>query len=245
MKRLCDEFLEKVKGILTRIRDEEREGIEKGAELLARSIREGGLIHVFGTGHSHIMAEEAFFRAGGLACVNPMLEPSLMLHTGAVKSSTLEDRGGLAEAVLEHFAPKPPDSLILFSNSGVNAVPLEMAVLSRQRGIAVIGVGSRKYIEYLKKEKHRESIIEYCDVFIDNKGDIGDACIELDEVGQRIGPTSTIAGAFILHLLFIEAVARLVEEGFPVPLFVSGNLPSGKERNRILIERYRTIVRML
>lgn len=245
MKKLCDKFLTKTREIITRIESEERENIERGAEFLVQSIRGEGLIHIFGTGHSHIMAEEAFFRAGGLACVNPMLEPSLMLHTGAVKSSVLEDRKGFAEVVIEHFAPRSPDSLILFSNSGVNAVPLEMAILAKQHGIPVIGVGSKKYIEYLKREKRRESIIEHCDVFIDNKGDIGDACVELNGSGQCIGPTSTIAGALILHLLFIEAVAQLIEKGFSLPLFVSGNLPGGKERNRMLIEKYRKIVRML
>lgn len=245
MKTLCNEFLTKIVEITERIREEEKENLEKASKHLAQSIREGGLIHVFGTGHSHILAEEAFFRAGGLACVNPMLEPSLMLHAGAVKSSVLEDQSGLAEAIFEHFGPKPPDSLLLFSNSGVNAVPLEMAMLARKRGVVVIGIGSRKYIEYLKKQKNRESIIEHCNVFIDNKGEIGDACIEVGGSGQRIGPTSTIAGALILHLLFIETVSQLVEEGFPLPIFVSGNLPGGKERNRELIKKYRKFVRML
>jgi uncharacterized phosphosugar-binding protein len=174
-----------------------------------------------------------------------MLEPSLMLHTGAVKSSILEDRSGIAEVILEHFGPKPPDSLVLFSNSGVNFVPVEMAMLAKKRGISVIGVGSKRYIEYLKKERNRESIMEYCDVFIDNKGEIGDACVELGGSMQRIGPTSTIAGALILHLLVIETALRLAEEGFPPPIFVSGNLPGGKEANRKLIEQYRQFIRML
>ncbi|MEM4676139.1 MAG: SIS domain-containing protein [Nitrososphaerota archaeon] len=245
MREPCNRFLAKVKGIIEKIGIEEQENIERGAQILARSIRKGGLIHIFGTGHSHIMAEEAFFRAGGLACVNPMLEPSLMLHAGAVKSSALEDQGGLAEAILEHFAPKPPDSLLLFSNSGVNIVPLEMASLAKQKGVSVIGIGSKRYIEYLSRERQRRSIIEYCDVFIDNKGDIGDACVEIDGLRQRVAPTSTIAGALILHLLLTEAIAQLVEEGFSPPIFVSGNLPGGKEKNREIIERYRTIIRML
>lgn len=245
MRTVSESFLAKVSEIVARIGEEEKENIEEGASLLAQSIRRGGLIHVFGTGHSHILAEEAFFRAGGLACINPMLEPSLMLHAGAVKSSVLEDRGGLAEVIFDHFRPQPPDSLILFSNSGVNAVPVEMAMLAKRRRIPVIGVGSKKYIEYLRRERKKGSIIEYCDVFIDNKGEIGDACVEFEDLEQPIGPTSTIAGALILHLLFIEAAAKLAKEGFPLPIFVSGNLPGGKEKNQELIERYRKLVRML
>lgn len=238
-------YLVKIREIVSRIETEEAVVIEKGAHIIADSIERGGLVHVFGTGHSHIFAEEAFFRAGGLACINPVLEPSLMLHAGAVKSSMLENQSGLARIVFEHFDPQPPDSLLLFSNSGVNAVPLEFALLARDRGIPIVGIGSRQYIDYLKREKGKQSIMELCDVFIDNKSEVGDASIEIENIGEKIGPTSTLAGVLILHLLFIEAASELMRKGFMPPVFVSGNLPKGKEKNRELIQRYRKLVRLL
>ena len=245
MKVASTAYLAKIREIISRIETEEKASIAEGARMLARSIENGGLIHVFGTGHSHIFAEEAFFRAGGLACINPVLEPSLMLHTGAVKSSVLENQSGFAKAVFEHFDPQPPDSLVLFSNSGVNAVPVEFALLARARGVPTIGIGSKRYITYLKREKGKQSIMEFCDVFIDNKGEVGDASVEVEELGEKIGPTSTIAGVLILQLLLIETVSELVEKQVIPPIFVSGNLPGGKEKNRELIQRYRKLVRML
>ncbi len=238
-------YLVIVRRILERIEEEEGANIEKGASILAQTIENAGLVHVFGTGHSHIFAEEAFFRAGGLACVNPMLEPSLMLHAGAMKSSVLENCNGIAGAVLDHFDPHPSDALLLFSNSGVNAVPVEVAILAKKRGIPVIAVGSRKYIEYLKETTGKQSIMEHCDVFIDNKGEIGDASVEISELGSKVGPTSTVAGIVIMHLLFIGAVSKLIGKNFYPPIFVSGNFPGGKEKNRKLVQQYRSLVKML
>lgn len=245
MDKKWELYTTKIRKIIDEIEKEEIENIEKAAEVLAQTIINNGLIHVFGTGHSHIPSEEAFFRAGSLACVNPMLEPSLMLHSGAVKSSVLENQSGFARAIFEHFNPQPSDVLILFSNSGVNAVPVEMAELVHRKGITLIGIGSKKYIEYLKKERKSNSIIEYCDFFIDNKGEVGDACIEVKGLEQKIAPTSTISGVLILQLLFTTAVFKVIEKGFLPPIFVSGNLPEGKERNKELINKYRKVVRML
>lgn len=238
-------YLSKVREIVTKIELEEGTNIERGANLLAQSVEKGGLVHIFGAGHSHVFAEEAFFRAGGLACVNPMLEPSLMLHTGALKSSMLENCEELVEALFEHFQLNSPDALILFSNSGVSPVALRAVTLAKERGIVSIGVGSRKYIEYLRSKRDCKSIMEHCDVFIDNKGEIGDACVEVEGLQGRMAPTSTIAGAVILHLLLIETVSLLLRDGFIPPVLVSNHLPGGKKRNEEVISRYRGRIKML
>jgi uncharacterized phosphosugar-binding protein len=241
----CGTYLSKIREIIREIELEEGANIERGASLLARSVQKGGLIHIFGTGHSHVFAEEAFFRAGGLACISPMLEPSLMLHTGALKSSILENCGDLAKVVFERFQPKPPDSLILFSNSGVSPVALQTATLARERGVSLIGVGSKRYIEYLKNRRNGQSIVEYCNVFIDNRGEVGDACVEIEGLEGKMAPTSTIAGTLILHLLLIEAVSLLLKDGFVPPVFMSNHLPGGKEKNEKVISYYRGRVKML
>ncbi len=245
MVKACRAYLSKVREIIERIEAEEGANIEKGAVLLAYSVENGGLIHIFGTGHSHLFAEEAFFRAGGLACISPMLEPSLMLHTGALKSSILENCEDLVEALFEHFRPSPPDSFILFSNSGVSPAALRAVTLAKERGVPSIGVGSKRYIEYLKGKRNCESIMEYCDVFIDNKGEIGDACVEVEGLGGKMAPTSTVAGTLVLHLLLIETVSLLLKRGFVPPVFVSNHLPGGKERNEKVISHYRGRVKML
>jgi uncharacterized phosphosugar-binding protein len=136
--------------------------------------------------------------------------------------------------------------MIIFSNSGVNYVPLQMASIARERGIPLIGIGSKAYSQYLAEKRNCKSISEYCDVFIDNKGEIGDACIEISGLPQKIAPTSTVIGTFVLNLLLVESIAKLLKESNVVPpVFVSGNLPGGKEKNRELIEHYRRLVKML
>jgi len=224
----------------------EHKTLMAASQLIARAIYDDGLIHIFGTGHSHIFAEEAFYRAGGLACVNPMLEPSLMLHCGAMKSSALEDLDGYAEKVFNHFHPELKDVFILFSNSGVNLVPYQMAQKVRQNGTPLIAIGSKKYMSYLKENKKRPSIQEVASVFIDNHSDIGDASIALPGFDQKIAPTSTIAGAFILNLILANASRYLiVKEKIVPPVFVSGNLPEGKQKNSELYHTYRQRVKML
>ena len=77
------------------------EGIEQAAKLVANSLAQDGMLYVFGCGHSHIIGEDLFYRAGGTAAVCAMLDSDLMLHTGAAKSSVYEKMTGLAQPVFE------------------------------------------------------------------------------------------------------------------------------------------------
>ena len=120
-------YYEEVNDQLKEIVNTEKEKMSKASLQIVQSIANQGLVHIFGTGHSHMFGEEAFYRAGGLACINPILEPSLMLHTGAMKSSALEDLEGFAEKIFNHVQPEKSDIFVIFSNSGVNYVPVEMA----------------------------------------------------------------------------------------------------------------------
>lgn len=99
------------------------------AATLAREQR----IFLFGTGHSHLIPEEAFYRAGGLDAAVPIFAPSLMLHEDPERSSELERQAGLAEPLLAPYEPEPGEMLFVFSNSGVNQLPVEMALAARLR----------------------------------------------------------------------------------------------------------------
>ncbi|MCX6090661.1 MAG: SIS domain-containing protein [Candidatus Atribacteria bacterium] len=239
-------YYENVCRQLDEIVKQDRENIQKAVLIMVDAMKEGGLIHIFGTGHSHIFSEEAFYRAGGLACINPVLEPSLMLHAGAMKSSALEDLDGYAEKLYHHLQPESRDAFILFSNSGVNLVPFQMSKIVQENGIPIIAVGSRKYIEYLKNTKKRESIMENCTVFIDNHSEIGDASIPIPDSDLKMAPTSTLTGVFILNLILVNAATHLLQnEHITPPVFISGNLPEGKMRNKKIFDQFRTRVRFL
>ncbi|MBP8933992.1 MAG: SIS domain-containing protein [Candidatus Atribacteria bacterium] len=211
-----------------------------------KSIANTGLVHIFGTGHSHIFGEEAFYRAGGLACINPILEPSLMLHAGAMKSSALEDLEVYADKIFNHIQPEKSDIFIIFSNSGVNHVPVEMAQKVKEFQLPLIGIGSKKYSDFLKNTKNRRSLSDFSDIFIDNHTEIGDAALSISGLEQKIAPTSTVCGTFILNLILANVSLWLIQQKNIIPpIFISGNLPDGKKKNTDLYHQYRKRVRSL
>lgn len=239
-------YYDKVNNQLKKIIEIEKEKMMKASIQIAQSIADQGIVHIFGTGHSHIFGEEAFYRAGGLACVNPILEPSLMLHAGAMKSSALEDLEGYAEKIFNHVQPEKSDIFVIFSNSGVNHVPVEMAKKVKDSQLPLIGIGSKKYSEFLKNNKKRQSLSDFADIFIDNHAEIGDAVLSITGLEQKIAPTSTVCGAFILNLILANVSVWLIQqEKITPPIFISGNLPDGKKKNADLYNYYRKRVRAL
>src|SRR5215213_5343085 len=150
--------------------------IRGAADMVARVIREDGIVHVFGTGHSHVLAEEALYRAGGLAPVNAILDPGLMLRDGALASTRLERVSGYADIVAGNYTLSPGDVLVVASNSGVNAVPVEMAMLGKRAGLTVIAISSLRYSQATAPaEAVGRRLLEVADLTLDNLGDPGDA----------------------------------------------------------------------
>lgn len=213
--------------------------------MVADTVLREGLIHVFGTGHSHIMAEEMFYRAGGLAGINPILVGPLMLHESAIDSTRLERLSGLASEIFAGLAVSPHDTLIVASNSGGNPVSAGLARLCADAGARVVAVVSRRHAAYSQRQSKDESLEEIADVVIDNHGLVGDAGVEIPGLGHKVGPTSTAAGAVIVNAVVAEAVERLVVAGAPVDVFMSANVEGGDEHNQVLLDRYREVVRSL
>ena len=116
------EYLTKITEILQRIEREECEKLAQASRLVAETIEKDGLIFTFGCGHSHLPGLDAFYRAGGLANVSPMLDTDLMLHNGAAKSSRMEKMSGIASEVFRRYTPSEKDMIFIFSASGKNTV---------------------------------------------------------------------------------------------------------------------------
>ncbi len=204
-------------------------------DAVVASVRAGGLTYIFGTGHSHLLALELHYRAGGPAFVVPILDESLMLHEGAIASTARERESGAAVAAFARYAIKPRDVVIVISNSGVNAAPVEAARIARVSGAAVIALTSRAYSE--ASANGRPTLAGAADIVIDNGLPPGDALVALPGTPLKAGPGSTAIGAALLHALFAEAAARLAADG-PPPIFLSANMPGAAENNRDLVERY-------
>jgi uncharacterized phosphosugar-binding protein len=239
-------YLGAVGGMVQRLQDEQLRSIQEAGELVAEVLRADRLVHVFGTGHSHMLAEEGLYRAGGLAPVNAILESGLMLHEGAAVSTRLEKLPGYSSIVAGKYGFVEGDLLIVVSNSGVNAVPVEMAMLAREAGLKVLAVCSMAYSKTAElKAGVPARLYEIADLTLDNLGTPGDAEVEVDGTGLKVGPTSTVIGAALLNAVFVEAACALAAEGTEPPVYRSGNMPGATEHNRRLIERFGGRIRHL
>ncbi len=127
-------YLEGLRAIMDRIEREQADNIRRAGGLVAAALVSGGIIHAFGSGHSHLIADEAFFRAGGIAAVNPILDERLIFLEGALESTRAEREIGLASRLIERESARPEDAAIIISNSGRNAAPVEMAREMKARG---------------------------------------------------------------------------------------------------------------
>lgn len=239
------EYLDTVKKTLddTVLRQEGK--LSRAARLLSDTLVGDGLIYIFGCGHSHIMAEEGFFRAGGLARVCPILTSELMLHEGAVKSSSLERMEELAADIFARYPIAESDTFLVFSTSGVNGLPVEMARLAQEAGARVIAVSSGAYQKDASRHSSGKRLSDFCDVWLDNCAPHGDATMAIKGRDGKMGPVSTISGCFILNALLLEASYLAAAEGHPPEVYVSGNVEGGRERNQALIDRYQDRIRHL
>ena len=239
-------YLDEVIALVTDVRDVQWPAIERAAEMVADTVQAGGLIHVFGTGHSHLLAEELFYRAGGLAQVNPILIDALMLHAGAARSTRLERLSGLAEAILDGEPIGPDDLMIVVSNSGGNAACVEMAQAASARGIPTIALTSvRHSTDPAARSGGTTRLHEVADVVLDNRGRPGDACVVIEGMLHAVAPTSTAVGAAILNAVVAQAVETLVSRGHLPDVFASSNVTGGDLVNSDILARYSPRVRSL
>jgi uncharacterized phosphosugar-binding protein len=229
-------YLAEASRLVERLAGDEWASLSAAAGLVADALARGGSVHAFGTGHSHMLAEELFYRAGGLVRVKPILFEGLMLHAGAQLSTSLERLPGVAAALLEHHPIAAGDVLIVASNSGGNAVVREMAGLAHARGIPVIAIVSRAHASSGSARAAGDTNLQdVADVVVDNGGAPGDAAVAIDGFAQRVGPTSTVVGAAALNAIVAEAAERLVAQGIQPDVFVSSNVEGGDDVNARLL----------
>lgn len=234
-----DLYRQRLLETLERILEEERSSMDRAAEEISRALEGGGMLYVLGTGHSMLVAAELFHRAGGLARIYPMLELSLSPFSGALKSSVLERLSGYGEILVSYYSPGRGDVLLVISNSGVNAVPVEAAHAARESGASTVAITSKQYSARLSpRNRLGKRLYEVVDVAIDNKIPEGDVSIEVPGLGARMAPLSTIVNSFIAHTLEILAVEKLLEKGARPEIWASVNMPESGESNRALEKRY-------
>lgn len=225
------EYLQEIVGLLGRIEAEEGPKMLVAAEAVADVICRDGIIHVFGCGHSHLAALDTFYRAGGLACVSPLLDEDLMLHDGGAKSSRMEKMSGIAKEAFRRANVDPrKDLLVVISASGKNAAPVEMLRTAKAAGVKTMAISSSAY------KAHGGVLLDEADLPIDCLVPYGDAVIDVGE--GKMGGLSTYASLFILNSVLIKGAKRALELGSVPPIYTSGNIEGGTAKNSALENRY-------
>ena len=166
-----------------------------------------------------------------------------MAFYGATKSSAMERLEGLGKIIVDYVNPDIRDVFTIISNSGVNAVPIEVAMEAKKRGNKVIAVTSKAHSQNVpSRHSSGKKLMEVADVVLDNCGEVGDVSIKIPGLGQGLGPTSTITGAYLLHAVMVQVASNLSKSMEP-PVFWSANIPGGIEENKKIIERYKNRIR--
>ncbi len=213
---------------------------------VANAIANQGWIYTSGTGHSHMLAEEIFYRAGGFARVIPILDPDLMLHKDASGSTEVERREGYAKTLFQPYTITSKDVFIIASNSGRNSVSVEMAQIAQEKGAKVIVITNYAHSKVVdSRHSSGMKLFQVSDIFLDTFGEIGDAAINLDGLHTNVGATSTVVGAALLNAIMVQAAALALENGVVPEVFNSSNSNEGESHNETLISKYKAEVKIL
>lgn len=242
-----ESYIDGLLAVLERIKREQAANIRQAGHLVAAALSAGGVIHTFGTGHAHLIADEAFYRAGGIAAINPILDERLIFLKGALESTRAEREGGFARELIEREDVRAVDAAIIISNSGRNAVPIEMALEMKARGVKVIAITNLAQSRASSpRHDSGKRLFELSDVAIDNCVPSGDAMITLPGMDTQIGPASTVAGAAIINSIIIEAVGELLQRGEMVPVLPSANVEGVSDQTlRDILSPYKGRIRYL
>ncbi|MCL4394994.1 MAG: SIS domain-containing protein [Chloroflexi bacterium] len=232
-------YMHAVRSLLDLVARTQETALDRAATAIVNAIEADGILYLFGTGHSHMLAEEGHTRAGGLAAVCPILASSLMIHESSHAGSLLERTAGIGPAILSRYQPTAKDVIVVFSNSGVNAVPVETALAAKKIGMTVIAMVALEYAAVAPLSALGKRLADVADIVIDNGGPPGDALVEIGNTGLRTGAASTVTGAFLLNALLSEVACRLAKKGGTPPVYVSSNLPGAAGHNTALHDRYR------
>lgn len=223
--------------LLEHVAEQENENIENASKLIAERIKKGGVLQLFGCGHSHLLAQEAYYRAGGLVPVAPINIEPLMLHKGALTSSSNEKDPTLIGQYKDQVSFEPNDILIVISTSGRNPAPIDMVFLGKEAGILVISLQSLSYRNQEGRHTSGKRLEEVVDIVLNTYVPVGDGL--LSNKGLQYGPASTVVGAALLNALICQVIEEISKESEELPVFKSANLSNSQFHNETMLKKYR------
>jgi uncharacterized phosphosugar-binding protein len=237
-------YLDLARDLLDRLAAQDDE-LDRAARICADAIGAGGLVHLFGTGHSRIAVEEMFPRYGSFPGFHPIVELSMTFHTQVVgangqrQAMYIERMEGLGEVILRNFDLRPPDAMMVFSASGLGAVAIDVAAGARERGLAVVAVTSVAATE-AGESTHSSGarLRDHADVVLDLCTPPADALVELDGLATPVGPGSTIAAVALANEVKVRTAALLCELGAMPPVLTSSSVVGADESRRLFDAAY-------
>ncbi len=234
-------YFDHVREILDRVEREQAPNIEAAGKAMADAVAGGRALFAFGASHAGILAEELFYRTGGLAVMNPIFSPILMLSTRPVTlTSQMERLEGHGRALIEQSPLGHGDILLIHSVSGRNAVSIDAALAAKERGAAVVALTNLEYSRQVAaRHPSGKNLYGHADIVIDNCGDFEDSSMLLPGMEQKVAPTSTAIGATIVNAIVIAVVENLLKLGFEPPVLHSANVDGGDAFNKKILEKYR------
>jgi uncharacterized phosphosugar-binding protein len=248
-------FIPEIMRVIQSIEKAEQEPIQKAARACADTIAAGRAVLLFGAGHSALPAQEAFPRIGSIVGFVQITEPVLGFNGhvtgkgGQRQMSFIEQTHGFAETIMANYQLSPQDTLIVFSNSGINALPVEICHLANEQGLTTIGVSAAAHsLANAPKNPLGKRLLEIVDIHIDNHTPEGDALVQVDD-RIKAGGGSTIAAMIIMNAIVVETIAILHERGVPFHLYpshnVSENVASVIQKEEALFEAHKALIAKL
>lgn len=230
--------------LLDKVEETQSINIEKASQIFADSIMADGLVHLFGTGHSRMAVEEVFPRYGSFPGFHPIVELSMTFHTEVVGSNGqrqamfIERVPGLAEVILNNFQFGSRDSMLVISASGNNAVPVEMAVGARERGLTVVALTSVKQsLAGEPKTKHGR-LLDNADIVIDLCTPEGDALCNIPGLETPVGPGSSLTGVVVVNAIKVRVAEILTANDAMLPVLTSASIVGAERSAQLFDEAY-------
>ncbi|HYJ13489.1 MAG TPA: SIS domain-containing protein [Thermomicrobiales bacterium] len=231
-------YLRRIYDLIETVVADEGVAIETAAEWMATSLAHGGVIHFFGSGHSHMIAEEVFHRAGSMLPLNPLLDANLTF-LGHLNATLLERTSGYGAVIINSQDIRSGEVVFVISNSGVNPVPVEAALAAKKRGAKTIAISSvENYVDVPARMESGQKLSDVVDLSIDTHVPHGDALVRLPGVETSVGGASSVIGMAIINAIVVEAAAIMVRDGHVPPIIPSMNVPDGDQRMEELIQQY-------
>jgi len=244
-------YLSQVIDLLKKVEKEQSGNINKAAELMAGAIEKDQLIHVYGGGgHTTLVMGEMFFRAGGLANINPIMETGLSVFNQALKYLELERTVNYGRSIVKYYRIQKDEVFIIFHNIGINAATIDAAMEAKERGAKIIAISSSFWQNEMPenhfiRHPNKMNLFDLADVCIDDYNPVGDAVVKVDGLDTAIAPISNIIDFYIAHRLEIATVKICIERGIKPPIWSSANAPGGDKINAKYVEKYLPRVKSL